>query len=196
MAQRLATEYVNAKLQLTSNEMSQFFRMIEDQQVRLQVMILDNGNQELLLEDVAGREQVRMTFERQQDYYVCVLTCRLVHPKLTNAMRKAVSAFRGDAVVHRIYSHYTMIYHYHKGAVHRIVELTDAGERVVFQFKDTRGQLEQVFRSRLVEREIALVNGAINEWLDLRNQTDLPQEKQAIDLRLKELTHKLFILEA
>ncbi|MUT64506.1 non-ribosomal peptide synthetase module [Paenibacillus sp. NEAU-GSW1] len=196
MAQRLATEYVNAKLQLSNDEMSQFVRFFEDQQVRQQVMVLENGNQELVLEDVAGREEVRLTFERQQDRYVCVLNCRLVHPKLTNAMRKAVSAFHGDAIVNRIYSQYTMIYHYMNGSVRRILETTGTSTRVVFEYKDTVGQLERVFRSRLIEREISLVHSAINELLDLRNQASDRDQIAAIDERLSEQTRKLFVLEA
>ncbi|MGM0880008.1 MAG: non-ribosomal peptide synthetase module [Bacillota bacterium] len=196
MAKRLATEYVNAKLQLTNDEMAEFIRLFEEQQLRLQVLVLDNGNQELVLEDVAGREEVRLTFERQQDYYVCVLTCRLIGPRLTNAMRKAVSAFRGNAIVNRIYSHYTMIYHYMNGTVLKIVESSKTGERVVFEFKDTLGQLERVFRSRLIEREISLINSAVNELLDLRNQTKEAGEIGEIDERLTELTRKLFVLEA
>ncbi|WP_028611843.1 hypothetical protein [Paenibacillus harenae] len=196
MAKRLATEYVNAKLQLTNEEMAEFIRLFEEQQLRLEVLVLDNGNQELVLEDVAGREEVRLTFERQKDYYVCVLSCRLVGPRLTNAMRKAVSAFRGSAIVNRIYSHYTMIYHYKNGSVQKIVESSKSGDRVVFEFKDTRTQLERVFRSRLIEREIDLIHSAVNELLDLRNQTGVAEEIGRIDERLAQLTRKLFILEA
>lgn len=196
MAKRLATEYVNAKLQLTSEEMARFIRLMEDQQLRLQVLVLDNGNQDLVLQDVAGREEVRLTFERQQDCYVCVLNCRLTEPKLTNAMRKAVSAFRGSAIVNRIYSNYTMIYHYAGGTVRKIVESTASGERIVFEHKDTAGALERLFRNRSVEREIALTSGAVNELLDLRNQTANPAEIAVIDDRLRELTRRLFVLEA
>jgi hypothetical protein len=196
MAKRLATEYVNAKLQLTATEMAGFIRLFEEQQIHLQVLVLGGGNQELVLEDVAGREEVRLTFERRQDYYVCVLSCRLVGPRLTNAMRKAVSAFRGSAIVNRIYSHYTMIYHYRNGSVMSIVEQTAAGERVVFECKDTALQLENVYRSRLIEREIGLINGAVNELLDLRNQATAAEEIGRIDERLADMTKKLFILEA
>lgn len=196
MAKRLATEYVNAKLQLKHEEMSRFIALMEDGQLRLQVLVLDNGNQELLLRDAAGREEVRLTFERQKDYYVCELSCRIVEPRLANALRKAVSAFRGNAIVNRIYSHYTMIYHYNNGTVRKIVESSESGERVVFEHKDTLGQLERVFRSRLIEREIGLVQGAVNELLDLRNQTTDRAEIATIDQKLSELTHKLFVLEA
>ncbi len=67
MAQRIATEYVNASLQLTAEEMAGFVRFFEDQHVKQQVRVLDNGNHEMVLEDDAGREEVRLTFERQQD---------------------------------------------------------------------------------------------------------------------------------
>ncbi|MFF2480572.1 non-ribosomal peptide synthetase module [Paenibacillus sp. NPDC058071] len=196
MAKRLATEYVSAKLQLSSDEMSQFARFFDDQQIRLQVKVFDNGNQELILEDAVGMEEVKLTFERQQERYECVLSCRLVHPKLTNAMRKAVSAFHGDAIVNRIYSQYTMTYYYMNGNVRRIVENSPSGAKVVFDYKNTAGQLETVFRSRLIESEIETIHNAINELLDLRNQASDRKQVAAIDERLAEQTHKLFVLEA
>lgn len=196
MAQRLATEYVNTKLQLTNEEMTKLVRMFEDQQIHLQVKVLENGNQELVLEDVAGREEVKLIFEHQQDRYVCKLSCRLKHPKLTNAMRKAVSAFRGDAIVNRIYANFTMIYRYINGAVYQIVESTDSGKRIVFQYRNTAVQLENMFQSRMVEREIGRVMNAINELLDIRNQAVDPEEIAGIDDRLNRLSHHLFVLEA
>lgn len=195
MAKRLATEYVNAKLQLSHDEMSKFILFMEEQQLQLQVMVLDNGNQELVLHDTAGREEVRLSFERMKHAYVCELSCRLVKPKLTNVMRKTVSTFKGNATVNRIYSHYTMIYHYINGSVRKIIESSSTGERIIFEHKDTAAQLERIFQSRLVEREIRLVHAAINELLDLRNQTKQKTEIAEIDNRLAELTKKLFVLE-
>lgn len=196
MAKRIATEYVKATFMLSTSELSRFISLMEEQQLRLQVLILENGSQSLLLEDVAGQEEIRMTFERHSDQYVCELSCRIVHTKLTNAMRKAVSAFRGNAIVNRIYSHYTMIYHYKNGAVQLIVEQNAQGEHIVFEKKNTAQMLQAVFESRQVEREINLVNAAINELLDLRNQATAASELQEIDERLQELTFKLFTLEA
>ncbi|MFS0727344.1 non-ribosomal peptide synthetase module [Paenibacillus sp. 1P07SE] len=196
MAQRLATEYVKGRLQLTSDEMNRFIRFFGDQHVRLGVRVLEGGNQELVLEDVAGGEEVHLTFERQKDLYVGVLTCRLLKPKLTNAMRKAVSMFKGDAVVHRIYPTYTMIYHYAQGKVGKIIEQSAGQSRLIFEWKDTLGQLERQFNSRLVEQEIAMAQNAINELLDLRNQSLSTAEITSIDSRLAELTRKLFVLEA
>jgi len=196
MAQRLATQYVKANLQLSVEEMSRFVRFFEDQQIRYGVKVLENGNQEVVLEDLAGREEIRLVFERHQDVYVCELSCRIVHPGLTNAMRKAVAAFRGDAIVNRIYSNYTMIYHYDKGQVRRIVERAGDCDRIVFEHKDTLGQLERQFRTTIVEREIEMVLGTINELLDLRNQTADRGQIQDIDERLRQATHQLFVLEA
>jgi len=196
MAQRLATEYVKGRLQLTSDEMNRFIRFFGDQHVRLGVRVLEGGNQELVLEDVAGGEEVHLTFERQKDLYVGVLTCRLLKPKLTNAMRKAVSMFKGDAIVHRIYPTYTMVYHYVGGTVKKIIEQSSGRSRLIFEWKDTLGQLERQFNSRLVEQEIRMAQNAINELLDLRNQCVSAAEIESIDARLAELTHKLFVLEA
>lgn len=196
MAHRLATEYVKACLQLSAQEMAKFVRFMGDQHVRMQVRVLENGNHELALVDEAGKEEIRLTFERRNDLFVCVLSCRLIHPKLTNAMRKAVSMFRGDAVVNRIYPNYTMVYHYKKGAVQRIVELKGEESRTIFELKDTVGMLETVFQNRQVEYEIERIQSAINELLDLRNQSKVTSEIREIDERLKQYTQQLFVLEA
>jgi len=196
MAERLATEYVKARLQVSEQELAMLARVMGDQNVRLEMRVLDNGNHEMALEDVAAREEIRLTFERQQDGYVCELSCRLLHPKLTNAMRKAVSMFKGDALVNRIYPTYTMVYQYHQGAVRRIVEVKGGESRVVFQYRDTVGQLEKRFRERSIEQRIERVQSAVDELLDLRNQTSNPLELRSIDERLREQTQLLFVLEA
>jgi len=196
MAKRIATEYVKARFELSSSELATFIVFMEEQQLRLQVLILENGNQSLILEDIAGHESIRMTFERHYDEYKCELTCRIVELKLTNAMRKAVSAFRGNAIVNRIYSHYTMVYHYKNGGVHRIVEKNDKGERTIFEKKNTVQKLQRVFDSHLIEKEIKNVHQMIDESLDLRNHASDVLELNKIDEQLKALTFKLFTLEA
>ncbi|WP_274649923.1 non-ribosomal peptide synthetase module [Paenibacillus humicola] len=196
MAQRIATEYVKASLQLTAEEMAGFVRFFDELHVRQQVRVLENGNHEMVLEDDAGREEVRFIFERQQERYVTVVSCRLLNPKLTNAMRKAVSAFHGDAIVNRIYPTYTMVYHYEQGAVRKIVEQTAGGSRVVFEYKDTIGQLEARFNRMEIEREIGAVQHAINELLDMRNQCSDREQIAGIDERLRRFTKQLFVLEA
>ncbi|MBW7454099.1 non-ribosomal peptide synthetase module [Paenibacillus sepulcri] len=196
MAQRIATEYVKASLQLTADEMAGFVRFFEDHHVQQQVMVLDNGNHEMILEDQAGHEEVRLIFERQEDHYICELSCRLVKPKLTNAMRKAVSVFRGNAIVNRIYPSYTMVYYYEMGAVRKIVENAGGELRVVFEYKNTVGQLEERFRSTEIEREIKIIHHTINELLDLRNQCTDRDQIAGIDEQLKHHTRHLFVLEA
>ena len=160
MAKRLATEYVKACLQLTAQELAKFIRFMGDQNVCMQVRVLEGGNHEMALVDESGKEEVRLKFERRDDLFVCELSCRLVHPKLTNAMRKAVSAFRGDAVVNRIYPTYTMTYYYKNGAVRKIVEQSSGAPRTVFELKDTLGELERTFMSRRVDRKSTRLNSS------------------------------------
>jgi len=197
MAKRLATEYVNARLQLSADDLDRFVRFVGGQNIRIRVRVVGCGNHEMALVDESSGEEVSLTFEQRGDRFVCELSCRLVHPKLTNAMRRAVAAFRGDAVVNRIYQGFTMTYYYKRGAVHKIVEHgRDGGVRVVFERRDTVGELESLYVSRQVEMEIERIHDAIDELLDLRNQCASPDEKRAVDERLREYTKRLFILEA
>jgi len=196
MAQRVATEYVNASLSLTEAEMPKLISLCEIQQLRLQVFVLDNGNQEIVLEEDAGGESIRLTFERMNDQYRCVLTCRVIQPKLTNALRKLVASFKGDAVVNRIYPSYTMVYHYIRGHVARIVESNGTQLRTVFEHQDTLGRLESQFNLCSVEEEINRLRGSVNELLDIRNQTKELELISEIDQRLKYHSRLLFALEA
>jgi hypothetical protein len=196
MAQRVATEYVNASLTLTEAEMPRLISICEIQQLKLQVFVLDNGNQEIVLEDDAGGETISLTFELRGGEYRCSLTCRVVQLKLTNALRKLVSSFNGHAVVNRIYNGFTMVYHYVGGSVIRIVEDSSAGLRTVFEQRDTLGRLESQFMLCSVEEEINRVRGSVNELLDMRNQMAEPSLIAEIDQRLRYHSRLLFTLEA
>jgi hypothetical protein len=195
MAHRLATEYVKTCLQLTEDELQQFVSMFVNEQATLQVKVLENGNQEVMLQDDGGLEIV-LPFERSSGRYVCEGSCILTNHKLVNAMRKAVARFKGSAVVKRIYTGYTMIYHYEQGAVRKIIELKDGREQVVYEYKDTVGMLERLFRSRNVEMEIERTYMQINQLLDLRNELRGMNLHAHIDERLQHLTKRLFALEA
>lgn len=195
MAMRLATEYVKTCLQLTEEEMDLFIRMFSHHEASLQIKVLENGSQELVLPDDAGHEIV-LSFERVMNLYVCEGTCRITNSRLVNLMRKAVSQFKGDAVVHRIYPSYTMIYMYKKGSVVKIVEKTKTHEKVVYEFKDTISQLEQLFQNHAVEHEITMLKNQINRLLDLRNEIQEDLVRIQIDERLQKMTHRLFVLEA
>jgi hypothetical protein len=196
MAQRVATEYVNASLSLTEAEMPRLLSICEVQQLKLQVFVLENGNQEVVLEDNTGSESIRLTFERANGNYRCVLSCRVVQLSLTNALRKLVADFKGDAVVNRIYQGFTMIYHYIRGAVVRIVECKDNQLRTIYEYRDTLGRMEALFKMCSVEEEIARLRESVNELLDIRNQTTEEVQLADIDRSLKYHSRILFALEA
>jgi len=195
MARRLATEYVKTCLQLTEAQMLTFFQMFADHQVTLQIKVMENGNQDVVFQDGAGQEIV-LSFERKSSMYECTGSCRLSNTLLANLMRKAVSDFKGSAIVNRIYIGYTMVYHYERGSVVKIVEVKDSQVNVIYEYKDTLGQLEELYYKREVEREISGIQEQINQFLDLRNAVHTPDVHEQIDKRLGQLTKRLFVLEA
>lgn len=196
MAQRVATEYVNASILLPESAMPRLISMCETLQLRWQVFVLENANQEVVLEDVAVGESIRLTFEKTDEQLRCKLNYRVVHPKLTSALRKIVAMFKGDAIVNRIYPGFTMVYHYVRGAVVRIVEARGDSMRTVFEHQDTASVMEARFKLHSVEEEIVRLRGAVNELLDIRNQTRDASQIADIDARLREHSRMLFSLEA
>ncbi|GAA4842256.1 hypothetical protein GCM10023310_20250 [Paenibacillus vulneris] len=196
MAIRLATKYVKTCLQLTEAEMAMFIQMFVDHQASLQVKVLENGNQEVVLLDNEAGQEIVLSFERQFNMYVCRGTCSITDKNLVQLMRKAVSTFKGSAIVHRIYESYTMIYEYDRGTVMKIVERKGQTDRLIYEYKDTVGMLEKMFRKVEVEQEIMTIKSQINELLDLRNDIQEAAVREQIDDRLRNLTHRLFVLEA
>lgn len=196
MAMRLATQYVKTCLQLTEAEMAMFIQMFVDHQASLQVKVLENGNQEVVLQDNEAGQEIVLSFEKKFNTYVCSGTCVITDKNLVNLMRKAVSTFKGSAIVHRIYEKYTMIYEYELGSVVKIVERKDQSDRIIYEYKDTVGILEQLYRRDEVEQEIRHIKAEINSWLDLRINIQDVAVREQIDSRLSRLTHRLFVLEA
>jgi hypothetical protein len=196
MAHRVATEYVNAKLAVPVSEMPRLIELCEAQQLRLKVCVLDNGNQEVALEEAGSGESIRLVFERVEGVYCCYLTCRVVQSKLCNALRILFQRFRGDAIVNRIYQGFTMVYHYKSGSVIRIVENRDGTERTIYEYRDSIGQIEAQFRLRRVEEEIERLKQSVNELLDHRNSALDDADLHEIDERLKYHSRMLFVLEA
>jgi hypothetical protein len=196
MAHRVATEYVNANLTVSEAEMPRLIALCETQQLHLQVFVMDNGNQEVVLEDDAGGESIRLTFERSNGNYRCSLTCRVIKPKLTNTVRQLVSSFKGDAVVNRIYLGFVMVYHYMHGSVVRIVECRNGDIRTIFEQRDSLGRLEAQFLLCSVEEEIRRVRDAVNELLDRRMALTDPEAVEEIDRHLNYHSRLLFALEA
>lgn len=195
MAQRLATEYVNASLRLSEVQMSQFVHKVYDPHVRQRVKVLDHGGQVVVLEDEAG-EEVHLPFDRRDGYYVCELSFRLEKPHLTNVMRLLFAAFKGTGLVTRIYNGFMMMYYYQDGRVRKIVEYSRDSYKLVFEHKDTVGELQRIYRSNDVEMEISGIHRSINALLDLRFVTQDAAEVDAIDGQLRQHSRRLFILEA
>jgi len=196
MAQRLATEYVKTCLVLEEAELTQLLQLFQNHNLAFKVKVLDHGDQQVVFENASGDDSLALTFERRLGKYVLEGSCRFTDLKLANAMRKAVSQFKGDAVVNRIYEFHTVQYQYRAGAVVRILERTKRGERLVYEYKDTIGELNKTFRSGSVEAQIQVTQLEINELLDRRIACESPAERENIDSELKRLSHKLFVLEA
>lgn len=195
MAQRLSTEYVKASLTLTETEMTQLERMLMDQEIIFRVKVLENGNQQLVFRDDSG-DEVIISFEFRAGMYVSEGSYRLNTLRLANLMRKAVSAFKGNAIVNRIYSNFTMVYYYERGIVVKIVEMNEQYQKTIYEYKNTAGRLEQLFNDQQIEQEIRIVREEINHLLDERIHTEAELERPRIDAKLTELTYRLFVLEA
>jgi hypothetical protein len=196
MAQRLATEYVKTCLVLDEAELSQLLQLFQNHNLVFKVKVLELGDQEIVFENASGADSLALTFERKLGKYVLEGSCRFTDPKLANAMRKAVSQYKGDAIVNRIYESYIVEYRYRAGAVVRITERTNRGDRLVYEHKDTIGDLARTFQGIGAEAEIQVTRLEINEWLDRRNVGATSEEIARIDAELQRLSHRLFVLEA
>ncbi|MCR8644183.1 non-ribosomal peptide synthetase module [Paenibacillus sp. N1-5-1-14] len=195
MAIRLATEYVKACLHVTEVELSKLVSAFAEQGVKFHVHVLDNGNQEVGFEDGNGQE-ILLSFEKKAGVYECQGTPIIYDVRLANVMRKVICQFKGDAIVNRIYTGYTMVYHYERGSVVKIEEVKNGIHKLIYEHKDTLGQLEQLFNQQSIEEEITMIHSQINHLLEMRFDMKDPVIQHEIDGRLKRLTNRLFVLEA
>ncbi|NGZ77535.1 non-ribosomal peptide synthetase module [Saccharibacillus alkalitolerans] len=195
MAQRLATEFVNARLLLPESQMSKFMQHIQDPRIRYRVRVLESGSREIVLEDESG-EEVNLPFDRRRNLFVCELSFRLVNPRLTHMIRRLFVAFRGDGMVRRIYPGFVMLDFYAEGSVRRIIELTPGASRLVFEHRDQVPELEYRFGSTDIEREIENIRMRVDLLLDRRHASLNPEEIERIDKMLRRESRRLFILEA
>ena len=200
MPQRAATEYVYARLSLVKAEMPRFVALCDETRVRLMIRVLEGGDRELVLSDEVGGESVRLTFVGSGNRYTCLLSCRITKPGLVQALNRALAAFRGDAVVNRIYRGFVITYHYLDGKIARIVENREGSPNVIYERRlpgmPTPETLEAVFRMRTVEERIARLRSEVDELLDRRNRATDAADIAAIDSCLKERSLRLFELEA
>ncbi|WP_106768525.1 non-ribosomal peptide synthetase module [Paenibacillus faecalis] len=196
MAHRLATEYVNAIMQMTDVQMTQFLQSTIASQINFRVKVMEGGGQEIVLEDESG-EEVHMPFELRGDgLYVCELSCRVITPHLTNAVRRIFTAFKGSGKVNRIYRGFIMSYDYLGGAVRRITQLSEDGCSLVYEYKDTAGELQRLYNSNETEKEIESIHRNINDLLDQRIAAVAVSDIGNIDEQLRKYNQRLFVLEA
>ncbi|MDG0813724.1 hypothetical protein [Cohnella rhizosphaerae] len=78
----------------------------------------------------------------------------------------------------------------------RIVECKGDAIRTVFEHENALSAMESRYKLCAVEEEIAIVRGAVNELLDLRNTVTDAVRIAEIDERLKHHSRLLFALEA
>ncbi|MBP2000419.1 hypothetical protein J2Z69_001450 [Paenibacillus shirakamiensis] len=195
MAQRIATEYINASLQLSEVQMAEFIHTVGDPHVRQRIKVLDGGGQEVVLVDDEG-EELHLPFDRRDGYYVCNASFRLVKPRITNVVRRLFAAFKGSGIVSRIYEGTNVIYHYEAGRVRKIEEHHGVSTRLVYEYKNTVEELNRLFCSNEVELEIYQIQRGINELLDQRFKPLNEQDIMQIDHQLTLYTQRLFALEA
>ncbi|MDQ0196257.1 non-ribosomal peptide synthetase module [Paenibacillus wynnii] len=195
MAQRrLATEYVNATLQMTEFQMNQFLRSADTSFISHRVKVLGAGEQEIVL-GAAGGEEVHLSFARNGGLYVCVLSCRVVNPHLNNIIRKLFITYKGTGTVNRIYKGLIMMYYYEQGSVRQISEVTADGNKLVYQYKYSVAEMLRLYQSDFIEREIEGLRREVNVLLDVRNMTHRESELREIDSTLEALAVRLFQLE-
>ncbi|WP_042199040.1 hypothetical protein [Paenibacillus camerounensis] len=195
MAQRLATEYVNATLQMTEFQMNQFLLTADTCYISHRVKVVGGGEQVIVLEETGG-EEVRFTVANRRGIYWCTLSCRVVNPHLNNAIRKLFITYKGSGTINRIYEGFTMVYYYERGSVRRISELTASGSKLIYQHKHSLSEIMTVYKSEAVEREIAVLRGKADQLLDVRNAECSAEELHDIDRELASIARSLFYLEA
>jgi hypothetical protein len=194
MAQRLATEYIKAHIQLARNELDQFISMFKKHQPDL--VVTGQGSDEIHIVFNDNGESHTLSFRKHGTKYVCLDSYRINNYELANFMRKVMSTFKGDAIVNRIYSNFVMVYYYNHGSVVRIKEIKDRSERLVYEYKNTALELQSLFDQQAIEETIGSIQEQINHLLDQRIGTPDVGEQKHIDEKLKSLSHQLFVLEA
>ena len=191
MAQRVATMYNKVKLELSPHQLKDFVKLFESHHNSTQIRVFENGDTEMILFD--NGNEIPLVFHPLGPHYIFEGSFVVKDLQLANTVRKAVQECKGHALVHRLYQKHIMEYHYAYGNVVKIQEIRGENTKLVYEYKDTIGNLTRLYSERGVEDEIAWVRLQIDQLLDLRMKATHTEE---IDARLKELTQELFILEA
>jgi len=193
MAQRLATEYKKVSLTLKKGQLTDFIRLFREMNARIEEKVLDNGDYEITLYDY--NDQVRLTFENHGEYYFLCGHCLFKDRNLAETMRKAMTAFKGEAVVDRIFSSFKVEYRYEHGTIQSIREINDKEERLIYTNTDFSIQLQKIFANDEVEREIMQIKEKIDFLLDQRLEKNDHLNLDHIDRRLSKYVKRLKQLE-
>lgn len=194
MTQRYATAYVNASLALTETElarMEKWFAKHGTANVRKQ----DAASRKLVFR-LDGGETLVLDFRRKAGLFVSEGSYRLRTLPMADLMRKAVWLFRGDAIVNRIYAHFTMTTMYERGSVVKIIASSGRSQRVLYDYHNLQGRFKEWYGNNRIEREIEEAREAIDALLDRRLRAGGAKEAAAIDRELEIWSRRLFVLEA
>jgi len=191
MAQRVATVYKQVKLELSPHQLKEFVRLFETHHNTTQIRVFENGDTEMILFDHGN--EIPLVFHPLGPHFIFEGSFTLKDLKLANTMRKAVQECKGHALVHRLYHKHVMEYQYSYGSVIKIQEIRNDSTKLVYEYKDTIGDLTRLYQQRGVEDQIAWVRLQIDQLLDYRMKTE---DKITIDEKLQSLAHELFVLEA
>jgi len=195
MAKRLATTYVKTHIRLTEAEMIEFVNVFKTSGIHIHARVYDNGNHEVVLENGEGSD-VTLNFEHQQGAYVFDGACTFYKAASANAMRKAISAFKGTAIAQRYYTNFLMEYCYERGVVVMITERRPGGyEKVVYTYQNRIMNLQTIYNRTDIEASIEQIKAEINQLLDLRRLVDRTRVPE-LDAKLTDLSRRLFALEA
>ncbi|MGC5325557.1 hypothetical protein [Brevibacillus sp. SYSU BS000544] len=200
MAQRLSTNYANAYFTMSERELNQFVQLFVEENITVQVKVCDNGDRDIVMADRNG--DIELPFRRQGSRYLCESSYVITDLGLANVMRKAMKAFKGHGVVHRVYDGFTVVYHYDEGSVTRIEEVTEEAGVPIFEadveVNQRTKELEEMFSKMGSEQEIQHIREEVDRLLDLRNWVNrsYPEKLGSVDEKLVTFSKRLFVLEA
>jgi hypothetical protein len=195
MIQRSATEYIKASLVLKEHDLTRLEQWFAEYGAAC-LSEPSDGQQRTLEFRLDGRESLMLHFRRTDGLFVSEGSYRFRTQSMADMMRRALSAFKGDGVVSRMYTDCAIVCIYERGSVVKIVESRGWDRRVIYDYHNLAGQLEQIYAANRVEREIAIARHAINALLDRRLAAKEEEELADIDRELSEWRHRLFVLEA
>jgi hypothetical protein len=194
MIQRSATEYIKASLVLTEHDLTRLEQWFAEYGAAC-LSVPADGQQRSLEFRLDGNEPLLLQFRRADGMFVSKGSYRFRTQTMADMMRRALSAFKGDGVVSRMYADCAIESIYERGSVVKIIESKGWERRVIYDYHNLAGQLERLFAANRVEREIAIARNAINALLD-RRLTAEEAELADIDRELSGWRHRLFVLEA